>query len=161
MPAAGEITRWRHACVSQQPWSMSRACAGCTWGNCYCRKQVQNGPLNDLEAKGLLVWGADRQRVEPIHQFNADSLVSHRGLNEVQDLEGRAERRHSNLNIPGVINHKRYLPPVSSVLSESSDSRRLQPRRGWCSAWWRDRKGLSEAEEAECCVSIPVPSLQR
>lgn len=126
----GEITRQRYACVNKQTWSISLVCTGCTWSNCYCRKQVQNGLLNDLEAKGLVVGGADRQWVKPINQFNADSLVSHRGLDEVQDLEGRQERSHSNLNIGGVINPKRYLPPVNFVLSESSDSRRLQLLRG-------------------------------
>lgn len=89
----GEISRRREARVSEQTWSLS-PCAGCTWSNCYCRKQVQNGLLNDLEAEGFVVGGADRQRVKPINQFNADSLVSHRGLDEVQDLEGRQERSH-------------------------------------------------------------------
>lgn len=51
-----------------------------TWCNCYCWKHVQHSFLNDLEAKGLFISRAHRQRVKPINKLYLHSLVPHSRL---------------------------------------------------------------------------------
>lgn len=61
-----------------------------TWSNCNCWKHVQHSFLNDLEAKGLFISRADRQRVKPFNKLHLHSLVPHCRLDEVQDLDETA-----------------------------------------------------------------------
>lgn len=61
-----------------------------TWSNCNGWKHVQHSFLNDLEAKGHFIRGADRERIKPVNKLYLHTVVAYCRLNEVQDLDETA-----------------------------------------------------------------------
>lgn len=87
-----------------------------TWSNRNCWKDFQHTFLNDLEAKGLFISRADRQRVKSIKKLYLHTLVPYCRLDEFQDLGKHTSYSSQNINeeMSGILRKEKQMSGSTS-----------------------------------------------